>query len=229
MAESFIQWVIEDRFAAERPGWEAVGVEMVDSVQAHEEAKIRILNATHSGVAWAGTLRGLAYIHEGMAVPAIREMAHDYVTDDVIPSLDRPSDPSPIDLRRYRDVVLERFGNAWVRDTNQRVAMDGWSKIPGFVVPTLRECLARGAPIASSAMLPALFFAFLERWHRRALPYAYEDGVMEPARAHALFDAPDPLAAFCADAMLFGPLAADPRLVTAVRAASERVRRFAAA
>ena len=60
MAESFIQWVIEDDFIAGRPAWERVGVEMVDSVHAHEEAKIRILNASHSCIAWAGTLRGLS-------------------------------------------------------------------------------------------------------------------------------------------------------------------------
>jgi D-arabinitol 4-dehydrogenase len=228
MAESFMQWVIEDRFVAGRPAWEQVGVEMVDSVHAHEEAKIRILNATHSCVAWAGTLRGLSFIHEGMAVPAIRAMAHDYVTDDVIPSLDTPARPSSIDLGRYRDIVLERFGNRWVRDTNQRVAMDGYAKIPGFVVPTLVECLARGAAIASTAMLPALFFAFLDRWRRGALPYEYEDGVMAADTVRALFAASDPLAAFCADRTLFGPLAGDPRLLGAMRGAEQRVRHFVA-
>ena len=56
MAESFIQWVIEDRFANGRPDWEKVGVEMTGDVQPYEEAKIRILNASHSAIAWAGTL-----------------------------------------------------------------------------------------------------------------------------------------------------------------------------
>lgn len=222
MGESFIQWVIEDDFVAGRPAWEQVGVEMVESVHAHEEAKIRVLNASHCGVAWAGTLRGLRFIHEGMAVPVIRQMAHDYVTNDVIPCLE----PSPIDLAAYRDVVLERFGNPHVRDTNQRVAMDGFSKIPGFIVPTLRERIAHGAPIASTAMLPALFFAFLGRWHRGERADAYQDGAMDPAVAHAIFDAPDPLAAFSRDALLWGPLAGHPDLVSALRAAHARVLRF---
>jgi D-arabinitol 4-dehydrogenase len=226
MGESFIQWVIEDNFIAGRPAWEQVGAEMVASVHAHEEAKIRILNATHSCVAWAGTLKGLSFIHEDMAVPAIRRMADDYVTDDVIPSLDPPEHPCPIDLSRYRDIVLERFGNPHVRDTNQRVAMDGFSKIPGFIVPTLRECLARGASMASTAMLPALFFAFLGRWHRGELAYEYQDGVMNPATAHAFFAAPDPLAAFCADPLLWGPLAGNEALLAAIRAADGRVQAF---
>jgi D-arabinitol 4-dehydrogenase len=223
MAESFIQWVVEDRFAAGRPAWDRVGVEMVASVHAHEEAKIRILNATHSGVAWAGTLRGLSFIHEDMAVPAIRDMAWRYVTDDVIPCLDSPDHPAPIDLAAYRDVVLARFDNPFVRDTNQRVAMDGFSKIPGFVVPTLRECIAAGRPIASTAMLPALFFALLGRWHRGELAYAYNDGVMDPASAHAIFAAPDPLLAYCHDPLLWADLAGNETLVAAVREAAARV------
>jgi D-arabinitol 4-dehydrogenase len=226
MSESFIQWVVEERFCAGRPAWERVGVEMVESVHAHEEAKIRVLNASHSCVAWAGTLRGLSFIHEDMAVPEIRRMAWDYVTHDVIPSLDAPEHPCPIDLASYRDVVLERFGNPYVLDTNQRVAMDGYSKIPGFVVPTLVDCLARGAPLDSTAMLPALFFAVLGRWHRGELAYAYQDGVMDPGRAHALFAAADPLAAFCSEPLLFGPLAGHAALLTALRAADARVRAF---
>jgi len=226
MGESFIQWVIEDHFIAGRPRWETVGAEMVRSVHAHEEAKIRILNATHSCVAWAGTLLGLSYIHEDMAVPAIRQMAFDYVTNDVIPCLNTPAHPSPIDLAAYRDVVLERFGNPHVRDTNQRVAMDGFSKIPGFIVPTLRECMQRGASMASTALLPALFLRVLGRWHRGELAYEYQDGVMDAKAAHAFFDAKDPIAAFCGDAPLWGPLAANAELVTAVRVANVQVLAF---
>jgi D-arabinitol 4-dehydrogenase len=120
-------------------------------------------------------------------------------------------------------VVLERFGNASIRDTNQRVAIDGFSKIPGFIAPTLREGLSRGAPIDSVAMLPALFLAYLQRWHRGQLPHTYEDQAMDPAVGHAICAAQDPVAAFCDDRMLWGILAGDPRLVAAVHAASARV------
>jgi D-arabinitol 4-dehydrogenase len=226
MGEAFIQWVIEDHFAAGRPAWDSVGAEMVTSVAAHEEAKIRILNAPHSCIAWAGTLRGLTYIHEGVVVPAIRAMAHAYVTQDVIPCLNTDERPSPIDLAKYRDVVLDRFSNANLRDTNQRVAMDGFSKIPGFVVPTLRERLELGASVAATAVLPALFFAFLARWHRGELRYAYQDGVMDPAVARAFFSAADPLSAFCRDSLLWGPLAGNAALESAIRVAHAKVEHF---
>jgi D-arabinitol 4-dehydrogenase len=104
--------------------------------------------------------------------------------------------------------------------------MDGFSKIPGFITPTIRERLAHGESIASVAMLPALFLAFLQRWARGELPSAYQDQAMDPAAAHAICASADPVAAFAADPVLWGPLAGDERLVGALRAASERVSNF---
>ena len=226
MGESFIQWVIEDNFCAGRPAWEKVGVEMVASVAPYEEAKIRLLNAAHSCIAWAGTLVGHQYIHEGTHDATIRKFAFDYATDDVIPVLNTPENPSPIDLAAYRDVVLDRFGNPAIRDTNQRVAMDGYSKIPGFIVPTIRERLALGASISSVAILPALFLAYLQRWHKGQIAYEYQDQAMNVEAAHAMCDATDPIVAYCADAVLWGDLANDPQLVAAMRQAYRQVNQF---
>ncbi len=222
MGESFIQWVIEDTFIAGRPEWERVGVEMVASVQPYEEAKIRLLNATHSCIAWAGTLAGFLYIHEGTHHPAIRQMAHDYVTHDAIPVLL----PSPVDLPGYRDVVLDRFGNPAILDTNQRVAMDAFSKIPGMIAPTIRDRLQRGQTIDSVSLLPALFLAFLQRWHLGQLPFEYQDQAMDMAAALAICNAADPVAAFAADPTLWGELAGDARLVSALRHATDRIHAF---
>ena len=224
MGESFIQWVIEDNFIAGRPEWEKVGVEMVNSVQAHEEAKIRLLNATHSCIAWGGTLAGYLYIHEGTHDAAIRKMAYDYVTDDAIPVLL----PCPINLEQYRDVVLDRFGNPAIADTNQRVAMDAFSKIPGMIAPTIRDQLARGGSFDSVAMLPALFLAYLQRWHAGQIPYTYQDQAMDPAVAHAICEAADPVAAYAADTTLWGEMAGHPQLVETLRKAFARVQAFVA-
>src|SRR5450830_782058 len=203
MAESFIQWVIEDDFIAGRPALEKVGVEMVQSVLPYEEAKIRILNASHSCVAWAGTLIGLNYIHEGMHNADILRMADNYVTKDVIACLT----PSPLKLEAYRDTTLARFGNPAIEDTNQRVAADGYSKIPGFIRPTISDSFARGHQPRATALLPALFFVFLQRWKQGGLSYEYQDGVFDPATVRAMLDAADPLRAYCADALLWGELA----------------------
>lgn len=203
MGEAFIQWVIEDDFINGRPALENVGVEMVESVLPWEEAKIRILNASHSCIAWAGTLIGLNFIDDSTRESAIKQMAWNYVTQDVIPSLS----PSPLDLAQYRDVVLDRFSNPYIKDTNQRVAADGLSKIPGFITPTLQECYQRNQIPAATAVLPALFFVFLQRWAQGKLPYEYQDGVLDVEYYQSLMNASDALAQFVSSEMLFGSLA----------------------
>ncbi|MBL8702019.1 MAG: mannitol dehydrogenase family protein [Alphaproteobacteria bacterium] len=219
MAEAFIQWVIEDRFCNGRPAWETVGATLVESVAPYEEAKIRILNASHSAFAWGGAIAGLRFIHEAVARAPLRRLAFDFVTSDVIPCLS----PSPLDLADYRDTVLDRFANAAIADTVQRVASDSFSKIPTFVAPTLHDRLARGGPIDGAGALAALFLGFLDRWHRGALGFAHEDQAMVPAVARAICVAPDPVAALCADRGLWGAAAGDARFVDAVHRAVPRV------
>lgn len=149
-------------------------------------------------------------------------MAYDYVTEDVIPSLT----PSPLDLARYRDVVLERFSNPHIQDTNQRVAADGFSKIPGFITPTLQECYQRGQTPRATAMLPALFFVFMQQWHLGLLPYEYQDGILDAPAVHALFSSADPVAQFAADEKLFAGLAGDKAFTELMRQSVERVRHW---
>ncbi|TCV95137.1 D-arabinitol 4-dehydrogenase [Biostraticola tofi] len=219
MGESFIQWVVEDNFINGRPALEQVEVEMVDSVVPYEEAKIRILNASHSCIAWAGTLLGQSYIHQSTGTVPIRQMAYDYVTQDVIPSLS----PSPLDLAHYRDVVLERFSNPYIQDTNQRVAADGCSKIPGFITPTLVECYRRGQSPDATAVLPALFFLYMRRWHEATLPYDYQDGILDKQATHALYASADPIAAYANDSKLFGPLAGNAEFEQLLRRTINRL------
>ena len=215
MAEDFCQWVIEDHFCNGRPSWEQVGVEMVDSVLPYEEAKIRILNASHSCIAWAGALCGLQFIHEGVAHAEIRKMASDYVTQDVIPALS----PSPVDLARYRDTVLDRFSNPYIKDTIERVAADGFAKIPGFIAPTIAERLAQQQTFASTAVLPALFLIFLQQRAAGKVPFAYKDQAMDEAAVREMLGATDVVHAFCSSPVLWGALAGNQTLEAGIRRA----------
>ncbi len=222
MGEEFIQWVLEDNFINERPALEKVGVELVGNVEPYENAKIRLLNATHSCIAWAGSLLGYNYIHEGLLQPAIRKMAYDYITNDVIPILL----PSPINLENYRDLVLDRFSNAYLKDTNQRVAMDGFSKIPGFIVPTIKTRLKREESIVDVIMLPALFLEFLKMWDVGKISFEYEDQSMDLLVAQAICRSSDSVAAFCANGMLWGDLVDNENVIANMREAMKRIEYF---
>ncbi len=222
MSESFSQWIIEKNFAAGRPEWEQAGVQMVDSVIPYEEAKIRILNGSHSCLAWAGALTGRHFIHEAVQDPRLHRFALDYV-DDVIPCLNARGRPMALDLPRYRDDVLLRFSNVHLRDSVQRVAQDSFAKFTGFIAPTLLERLLAGAGVDGVAILPALLLRFLQRWNRGELPFDHVDRSMDETAARAICAAPDPVDALCHNAALFGAAGAQPALIGAVRAAVARV------
>ena len=219
--EAYMQWVIEDDFRNGRPAWERVGVQLVDAVEPFEEAKIRVLNASHSAIAWAGSLAGHRHIHAALRDPRIHALVHAWITDGVFDCLR----PSPIDLDAYRDQVLERFAGDAIQDTVERVLVDSFAKLPGFVVPTIRDRIRFKLDLEAVAILPALFLRVLLRWCAGTLATAYRDQARERAgRAviDAICDAADPVAAFCAEPLLWDELAGDPRLVRAIGAAMPR-------
>lgn len=219
-AERFLQWVMQDRFCNGRPPWERAGVVFTDCVAPYEEAKLRILNASHSAIAWAGALRGFRYIHDAVRNPLIRRVAHDFATEEAIPCLE----PSPLDLPVYRDSVLERFANCHLRDSVARVTSHSVAKLHAFILPTIEQRLARGDCCDNAALLAALYFRFLQRWQRGGLPFEYTDGYAE--RLTALLAAPDPLRAYCAEPALWGAAAANAGFAVRVRealGAAERV------
>jgi D-arabinitol 4-dehydrogenase len=216
-AESYIQWVLEDDFRNGRPAWENVGAQLVRAVEPYEEAKIRVLNASHSAIAWAGSLAGYRFIDEALRDTRIRALAHAWITDAVFDCLR----PSPIDLEAYRDSILERFASVSNRDTVERVLADSFSKLPGFVVPTILERIRRSLPLDSAAVLPALFLQVLLRWHAGRLDVRYRDQAYDAAVAGPICSAGDPVAVFCDQPLLWGELAGDARLEQAVRAATD--------
>jgi D-arabinitol 4-dehydrogenase len=220
-SERFLQWVIEDRFMAGRPQWEQVGVQIVDSVDPYEAAKISVLNASHSCLAWGGTLAGYTYICEAVKDERLRRVAFDYVTDDVIPTL-LSSGTFPFDPASYRDSVFERFANTAIRDTNERVAADSIAKFAGFIAPVIEQRLSAGAEVQSSAMLAALLLRFMQRCDRGELPYLCQDGAM-PTLGKLICCSADPIDALCRSETLCGAAAGHPMLIAAVRAAAMRV------
>ncbi|SDU62737.1 mannitol dehydrogenase family protein [Jiangella alkaliphila] len=174
-AESFTQWVIEDDFAGERPPWELAGAELVADVGPHETAKLRVLNAAHSMIAYLGALAGHETIAAAVADPPIRA-AVEALHRDVLTTIDAPPG---WDLRAYAASVLERFANSALGHRCDQVAADGSQKLPVRVVPTILATRAAGRSSAAATLVVAA-------WLRFVLAGRSDDGrpltVNDPAR-----------------------------------------------
>ena len=141
VAETFIQWVIEDEFPYGRPPYEDAGVLLTDDVRPYETLKLRILNAGHSTTTYMAALVGHVYIHEIMADPLLAPYMQRFHDDEATPSL--PPVPG-IDVEDYKRVVAERFANPEVRDQVARVCLDGIVQVPQVPHPDHRVAARQG-------------------------------------------------------------------------------------
>ncbi len=139
--EPFRQWVLEDNFPAGRPALEQVGVTFTSHVHAYEAMKIRILNGGHAIIAYPGGLMDIEYVHEAMANPLISGFLDKVERDEIIPTVAPVPDTN---LSDYYDLIRERFSNPEVADTERRLCLDGSNRQPKFIVPALRDNLAKG-------------------------------------------------------------------------------------
>ncbi|QAY61990.1 mannitol dehydrogenase family protein [Xylanimonas allomyrinae] len=178
-AEPFRQWVIEDAFIGPRPAWELAGARIVDAhgVTSWEEAKLRMLNGTHSLIAYAGRLFGYATMAEAVVAPEIAEHASAYLFDDALPSV---TPPAGADLPAYGRDLLDRFANPATGHTTRQVSTDGTQKIPFRWGAALRHHLEAGRVPQGIAFGLAAWSEFVRR--------AVRDGVDlgDPAGAATL-------------------------------------------
>ncbi|MFO7250185.1 MAG: mannitol dehydrogenase family protein [Actinomycetes bacterium] len=155
--EPFRQWVIEDRFAADRPAWERAGALIVPDVTPYELMKLRLLNGAHSLIAYLGLLHGCETIAEAVSRDDIAAAVRALMDEDVTPTLPVPEG---FDLEAYKRSLMARFANPALRHQTTKVAEDGSLKLPLRLVTVLRERLAAGATPAHAALAIAAWM----RW-----------------------------------------------------------------
>ena len=152
--ENFRQWVIEDAFCAGRPAWEKAGATLTRDVHAFEAMKIRILNGGHQLIADAGEVLSVAHISQCMAHPLIGDFFRKVAKAEIAPQVDAVPGMTP---EAYVDLIDRRFFNPEIIDTVRRVAFDGASRQTGFILPSLRAALARGAAMDGLALSQAIW------------------------------------------------------------------------
>ncbi|TKI02814.1 fructuronate reductase [Martelella alba] len=146
--EPFRQWVIEDNFVAGRPEWEKAGAELVADVLPYEEMKLRMLNGSHSFLAYLGYLAGYQYINECMGDDNYALAARRLMLDEQAPTL-RTRD---VDLTAYAESLLARYRNTGLKHRTWQIAMDGTLKLPQRMLDSIRAHLRQGKPFPLLAL-----------------------------------------------------------------------------
>lgn len=221
VAEPFTQWVIEDSFAGPRPAWERVGATLTSDVAPYEQAKLRMLNGTHSMLAYLGALKGHRLIADAITDPELAAVARTLLLDDVIPTLQAPPG---LDLAEYAESLIERFANPSTGHTTIQVAMDGSKKLPFRLLGTVTDSLAAGRVPLGAATAVAAWIAFVSRGTTLAgEALALDDPMADALRAAAARGGDDPDALveefFALDAVFPAAVATHPGFRAAVATA----------
>jgi mannitol 2-dehydrogenase len=208
VCEPFTQWVLEDH--ANRPPWEAAGVQVVDDVEPYELMKLRLLNASHQALCYFGYLAGYRLVHNVCQDPLFARFLLAYMDDEATPTL--PPVPG-IDLTAYKHELIERFSNPQVRDTVARLCAESSDRIPKWLVPVIKLNLAAGRPVTWSAAVVAGWARYAEGVDEEGRPIEIVDQLKAMVTAAAAAQKDDPLA-FVKQEQLFGDLATQTDFTT---------------
>lgn len=142
VCEPFRQWVIEDNFISGRPAWEKAGAELVEDVIPFEEMKLRMLNGSHSFLAYLGYLAGYSQINICMDDAEFRQAALAFMLKEQAVTLK----VTGVDLNLYAENLLSRYENPALAHRTQQIAMDGSQKLPQRMLDSIRWHLRHGSP-----------------------------------------------------------------------------------
>jgi fructuronate reductase len=193
VAEPFSQWVLEDSFPAGRPAWHEAGAVLVSDVAPWERAKLRLLNAAHSLLAYLGLACGLTTVADAMGEPALAGAVEALMAEASVPLA---GDGGP-DLDDYARSVLERFSNRRLSYRLDQVAKGGRDKVAQRLVPTLRSLHERGVSPVWSALAVASWSLHDGDTLRAVAPDLWETAAVA-----------DAVAGWCRELERAGPLAA---------------------
>ncbi|MGJ4951698.1 mannitol dehydrogenase family protein [Bradyrhizobium sp. HKCCYLS20291] len=215
MTEPFTQWIVEDRFTAGRPDFAAAGVQLVSDVTPFEHMKLRLLNASHSALAYLGYLAGYETIAATMTDASFAALAA-RVMDDAAVTLQMPAGT---DLAAYQASLLQRFANPALHHRTWQIAMDGSQKLPQRLLGAMRDRLKLGLPIEPHALAVAGWMRYVTARDERGNDIDVRDPIA--AKLKAIAQETGPVAERLAPALLavepvFGTLGSDPRVVSVV-------------
>lgn len=197
VGEPFLEWVIEDRFAAGRPAWDAGGARFVCSAEPFERLKLRFVNAPQSTLAYLGASAGIATNNEAIARPVLRDLVDRMMRDEIAPTL---ADVPGVDLEAFRRRLLARVANPALPHRTQQVAMDGSQKIPQRWLGTVAERLRAGQPFDRLALALAGWMRYLQGVDEQGTAYPIRDPLAEALAAQLAQGEAAARAAGCGDA-----------------------------
>lgn len=222
--EAFGEWVLQNHFAddSDARALASWGVKVTDQVDTFEQAKLAMLNGSHTALALIGVVAGIPTVAQAMAVPPIREYIHALMMQEIAPQLARQ------DCAAYQEQLFDRFDNPHLQHATAQIAKDTTQKIGPRWLPTVRARLSQRKTVQLMSFAAAAFVRWCQGVNENGKRYALDDPLAERlskvvkanpdtvARTRALMRMPE----------IWGDLGDDPVWIEAVVAQVQAISRL---
>jgi fructuronate reductase len=216
VGEPFRQWVIEDKFAGERPPLDLAGATFVADAKPYEEIKMRVLNAAQSTLAHQGALVGHEFTYQAAADPVLAALTRKMLEQETSTTLPKLAG---MEVAPYIEQSMARIRNTAIRHRCHQIGTDGSQKIVQRLVDPLRERLATGRPAGLLTLSVASWIAYgLSGAHRFGARWTPSDPYAETVIAigERNSDWSELTKSVLSIAPIFGTEIARPELVAAI-------------
>ncbi|MDE6850328.1 MAG: tagaturonate reductase, partial [Clostridia bacterium] len=160
--EIFHLWVLKkEPFVQKVLPADSTGLNVIfaDSIKPYKQRKVKILNGSHTAMVPVAYLCGIDTVGEAVNDPVIGKFVHDFVFDEVNPTIDLPQDQ----MVAFANSVIERYKNPFIRHELMSIALNSTTKFRTRLLPTLEDYIR----ITGKLPLHLLFsFAAIVEFHK---------------------------------------------------------------
>lgn len=136
--EIFHLWVLKkEPFVQKVLPADSTGLNVIyaDDIHPYKQRKVKILNGSHTAMVPIAYLAGIDTVGEAVNDPVIGRFVHDFVFDEVNPTIALPQDQ----MVAFANSVIERYKNPFIRHELMSIALNSTTKFRTRLLPTLED------------------------------------------------------------------------------------------
>ena len=175
ICEPYRDWYIQNKGDLLKNFLSHKQIKFVDNVKFYEKIKLKILNSSHSALAYMGLLLGYKYVHEVINNKHCYNFINNYLEKEVITTIQTEDN---FDLYKYKENILKRFKNYFLNHKLEQIGMDGSLKMPIRIIDTFRN-RKKDTKCSHTFLIIACWILFLKKENFQKNNYKVIDPMFE--------------------------------------------------
>jgi len=175
LCEPYRDWYIESNSDFLKKALTHKRIKFVNNVEFYENIKLKILNASHTALAYLGLLLGYKYVHEAINDELCNKFINEYLDYEVIPTIENENN---FNIINYKNEILKRFRNKFLNHKLEQIGMDGSLKIPIRIIDTYNKRI-KNTKYVNTSLIISCWILIFKRKNMDTFKYVVSDPISE--------------------------------------------------